>query len=111
MDNPLEDQKIKQQELSHNSSTFWSNIRFDRRLWDNEKVIDNQNKYLSNDFKDFKDCLTNKWQSIEVSLKTVWNRKENVDRNGLESNPLVKSCSPDTKLKAMSSSTILSLRI
>ena len=110
MDNPLEDQKTKQQELSHNLASFWSNIRFDRRLWDNKEVIDNQNNYLSNDFK-FKDCLTNKWQSFHESLKTVWNRSENVDRNSLESNPLVKSCSPDTKLKVMSSSTILSLRI
>ena len=126
MDNREEPIQVKQDQLRHYTGSFWSNLRFDRRLWDNQEFDLNNTPNVTIDPKlnELKVSLENKWQSLQESLKTIWNRSEKTNESLVHKNSQqiinesnnnqtldqIKSSVIDTSMNVMSTSTKLSLR-
>jgi len=126
---------MESQEINNKKKDFW--IRFDRRLWDMDSEDGNQlssckrRSQIRNEMKglkdklkgqllsdeqmeDYKKCMSNKWQSINKSMKWKWSHvfeSDNQNDGKVSEKEAISGPSISPSMKFMSGSTKISIRV
>ena len=117
MDIKQESQSPNRSEVSERKNCFWTDLRFDRRLWDTKDATEHRRVVSDEHISKLKDYFASKWQLINQSLANNWCQRHQSGKIDGESEPrknvledgIMKDVFIDSSLKAMAGPIKLSL--